>query len=164
MKKPLTHLLVGVGNLWHCLKPAWWTISLKQAHFHVSAKCAHVKNHSHVFSSLTETVINSRINVDILREQFTTTTFIFALACNSMHPTELFFKANKKYMWTKLPRKLKNKHCCKHVEIIFSVKRSASVCAKRLMLMTAWQELNINSVPFGWAAILGSSKHFSWRM
>lgn len=47
-------------------------------------------------------VINRRVNVDNLKEQFTTTTFIFALACNSMHPAELFFKANKKYMWGKI--------------------------------------------------------------
>lgn len=145
----------------------WWTVSLKQAHFQVSAKCAHVKNHFHVFSSLT---INRRVNVDNLKEQFTTTTFIFALACNSYASGWTVLQSKQKIHVgeNKLPRNrlLKNKRCCKpfHVEIIFSVKRSASVCAKRLMLMTAWQELNINNVPFGWAAILGSSKDFSWRM
>lgn len=155
------------------LSEAWRLDGLSLWNKHISRSAPNVRmlKTTFMFSAhWQETVINRRVNVDILKEQFTTTTFIFALACNSMHPAELFSKANKKYMWgkKKLPRNrlLKNKRCCKpfHVEIIFSVKRSASVCAKRLMLMTAWQELNINNVPFGWAAILGSSKHFSWRM
>lgn len=160
-----------MGNLWHSLKPGLDGLSLWNKHISRSAPNVRMLKTTFMFSAhWQETLINRRVNVDNLKEQFTTTTFIFALACNSYASGWTVLQSKQKIHVgeNKLPRNrlLKNKRCCKpfHAEIIFSVKRSASVCAKRLMLMTAWQELNINNVPFGWAAILGSSKDFSWRM